>query len=191
MKAEKTELKGLLILKPDVYADDRGFFFESFNEKRFSEFGIPNNFVQDNISKSKKGTIRGLHYQIREFAQGKLCEVLYGKVLDVAVDIRKGSPTYGKYASAELSDENHNLIWIPVGFAHGFSVLSDEAIFHYKCTQYYSRDHERALNYADPDFAIEWKVSNPIVSDKDRNAKFFKDIGEDLFYFDDKNKIQR
>jgi len=184
MNSEETELKGVLILKPDVYGDDRGFFFESYNEQRFSEFRIPNNFVQDNISKSKKGTIRGLHYQVGDYAQGKLCEVLLGKVLDVAVDIRKGSPTYGKYTTAELSDENHYLIWIPEGFAHGFAVLSTEAIFHYKCTQFYSKSHERALNYADPELAIDWRVTNPLVSDKDRSAKFFKDIGEDIFYYD-------
>ncbi len=182
MNVHQTELSGVLIITPDAFGDSRGYFLESFNEKRYSDYGIPNTFVQDNISKSKKGTVRGLHYQIGEFAQGKLCQVLYGKVIDVAVDIRKGSPTFGKYAYAELSEENHNQIWIPPGFAHGFSVLSNEAIFHYKCTRPYSREHERSLYYADPDIAIDWKIENPIVSDKDQKAKLLKDIGDDVFY---------
>jgi dTDP-4-dehydrorhamnose 3,5-epimerase len=125
-----------------------------------------------------------LHYQVGAFAQGKLCEVLYGNVLDVAVDLRKDSLTYGKYTSAELSEDNHIQIWIPVGFAHGFSVLSDEAIFHYKCTNFYSKEHERALYYADPDIAIDWKVSKPLVSEKEMKAKRFKNIGEDVFEFE-------
>jgi dTDP-4-dehydrorhamnose 3,5-epimerase len=187
MKVEKTELDGVLIIKPDAFTDSRGYFLESFNEKKYWEHGIPNIFVQDNISKSIKGTIRGLHYQVGDYAQGKLCEVLYGKVIDVAVDIRKGSPTYGKYTSAELSEDNHIQIWIPVGFAHGFSVLSDEAIFHYKCTNFYSKEHERSLHYADPDIAIDWKVKNPLVSEKDKKAKLLKDIGEDVFKYKPSN----
>lgn len=182
MKCEETALKGVLILTPDSYSDTRGYFLESFNEKRYWEFGIQNIFVQDNISKSKKDTIRGLHYQIGKYAQGKLCEVLYGRVIDVAVDLRKGSPTFGKYAAAELSEENHKQIWIPAGFAHGFSVLSDEAIFHYKCSNFYSKEHERTLFYADPEIGIDWKVTNPVVSEKDKSAKHFKNIGEDIFY---------
>lgn len=183
MKAEETELKGVFVLTPDSYSDSRGYFLESFNEKRYWEMGIQNIFVQDNISKSKRGTIRGLHYQIGEYAQGKLCEVLFGKVIDVAVDLRKGSPTFGKYTSAELSEENHKQIWIPAGFAHGFSVLSDEAIFHYKCSNYYSKEHERSLFYADPDIGIDWKITNPIVSEKDKKAPRFKNIGKDVFQF--------
>jgi len=181
MKVEKTNLEGVLIIKPDVFADSRGYFFESFRKDKLKEHGVASDFVQDNISKSVKGTVRGLHYQVGMYAQGKLCQVVYGKVIDVAVDIRKDSPTYGQYTSAELSEENHNLIWIPVGFAHGFSVLSDEAIFHYKCTQVYNKDHERSLNYADKDINIDWQTELPIVSDKDKAAKFFKDIGEDSF----------
>jgi dTDP-4-dehydrorhamnose 3,5-epimerase len=182
MRVEETNLQGVLIIYPDVYSDSRGFFYESYNHSRYQPFKIPENFVQDNISKSKKGTIRGLHYQIGAYAQGKLCQVVYGKVLDVAVDLRKNSPTFGKYASAELSDENHCQIWIPVGFAHGFSVLSEEVIFHYKCTQYYSKEHERALYYADEDINIYWSVDNPIVSDKDKSAKRLKELGnENLF----------
>lgn len=181
MIVEETELKGVVIIKPDVYADERGYFFESYNKEKYDKYGIPSTFVQDNISKSKKNTIRGLHYQIGEFAQGKLCHVVYGKVLDVAVDLRKNSPTFGKYTAAELSDGNHFQIWIPVGFAHGFSVLSDEAIFHYKCTQVYNKQYERALYYADKDLAIDWKVSEPLVSEKDNVAKHSRNIGEDLF----------
>jgi dTDP-4-dehydrorhamnose 3,5-epimerase len=185
MKIQETELSGVLIITPDAYGDSRGYFLESFNEKKYKELGIPNVFVQDNISKSKKGTIRGLHYQTGEFAQGKLCQVLYGKVIDVAVDIRKGSPTFGKYAAAELSEDNHCQIWIPAGYAHGFSVLSEEAIFHYKCTQFYSKEHERSLYYADSDIAIDWKITEPVVSDKDNSAKHLKDIGDDVFYFEE------
>jgi len=185
MKVQKTELSGVLIITPDAFGDTRGYFLESFNEKRYKELGIPNTFVQDNISKSKKGTVRGLHYQIGEYAQGKLCQVLYGKVIDVAVDIRKGSATYGKYTAAELSEDNHSQIWIPAGFAHGFSVLSYEAIFHYKCTQFYSKEHERSLYYADPDISIDWKITLPVVSDKDKSAKLLKDIGNDAFNFEE------
>ncbi len=183
MKLIETELSGVLIITPDVFGDSRGYFLESFSEKMYEQLGIPNRFVQDNISKSKYGTIRGLHYQIGDWAQGKLCQVMLGKVLDVAVDIRQGSSTFGKYAAAELSEENHSQIWIPPGFAHGFSVLSDYAVFHYKCTQFYNREHERSLYYADPDIAIDWRIAEPLVSDKDKKAKRIKDIGEDIFYF--------
>jgi dTDP-4-dehydrorhamnose 3,5-epimerase len=182
MIVEKTELKGVLIIKPVSFKDDRGYFFESFKKNVYSEHGISEEFVQDNISKSVKGTIRGLHYQVGEFAQGKLCQVLLGKVLDVAVDIRFGSPSFGKYAVAELSEENHHQLWIPPGFAHGFSVLSDKAVFHYKCTQYYSKPHERSINFADPFLNIDWKVSNPLVSSKDTEAKYLKDIEKDFVY---------
>ena len=181
MKIEKTELEGVLKIIPDIFQDDRGYFFESFNEKKYWEHRIPNDFVQDNISKSKKYTIRGLHYQVGSFAQGKLCEVLFGTVLDVAVDLRKNSPTFGKYASAILSEDNHQQLWIPIGFAHGFSVLSDEAVFHYKCSRFYSKEHERSLFYADTDLNIDWGNPNPILSEKDLSAPKFKDIGENLF----------
>jgi len=132
MKISETPLKGLLLVEPDVFPDNRGYFFESYSRKRYDINGIQNDFVQDNISKSFRGTIRGLHYQIGECAQGKLCQVISGKVLDVAVDIRFGSPTFGRYYSAELSEDNHNQLWIPPGFAHGFSVLSETVIFMYK-----------------------------------------------------------
>ena len=182
MEVVKTEFEGLLIIKPKVFGDERGYFFESYNEVVYQASGIELCFVQDNISKSKKGTIRGLHYQVGEKAQGKLCKVIFGKVLDVAVVIRFGSPTFGKYFSSELSEGNHTQLWIPPGFAHGFSVLSDEAIFSYKCTSLYSKEHERAILFNDTDLNIDWKVSNPIVSEKDLQAIKLKDIQKDFIY---------
>ena len=181
MKIEKTFISDLLVVSPDVFGDSRGYFFESFSLKKYQSSGVDFNFVQDNISKSIRGTIRGLHYQVGDKAQGKLCQVIKGNVLDVAVDIRFNSPTFGKYFSIELSEENHLQLWIPPGFAHGFSVLSDEAIFHYKCTEYYSKEHERAILYNDQDLNIDWKVDIPIVSEKDLLAKKFKEIGKDFF----------
>ena len=180
MQFEKTFIEGLILVKPDVYPDDRGYFFESFNKKKFSVGGINETFVQDNISKSVKGTVRGLHYQVGEYAQGKLCSVVLGKVLDVAVDIRFDSPTFGKHYSVELSEENKNQLWIPPGFAHGFSVLSDIAIFSYKCTALYNGESERAILYNDSDLNIDWKINNPIVSVKDLNARRFKEIEKDF-----------
>jgi dTDP-4-dehydrorhamnose 3,5-epimerase len=177
-----TYIKDLLLIKPDVFKDERGYFFESYSKEKFNLKGVSFEFVQDNISKSKISTIRGLHYQVGEKAQGKLCSVMYGKVLDVAVDIRFGSPTFGKHFSCELSEENHNQLWIPSGFAHGFSVLSDEAIFSYKCTSLYSKENERSIIYNDPDLKIDWKVNNPIVSEKDLKALFFKNIEKDFIY---------
>jgi dTDP-4-dehydrorhamnose 3,5-epimerase len=182
MKFNRTELEGVIIIEPDVFSDDRGFFFESYSKIKYSKDLLEQNFVQDNISKSVKGTIRGLHYQVGEFAQGKLCQVIQGKVYDVAVDIRFGSPTFGKYVGVELSGENHKQLWIPPGFAHGFSVLSDEVIFMYKCTNYYSKKDERAILYNDIDLGINWKVEIQIVSPKDLLAKKFKEIEKDFIY---------
>ena len=182
MNFEKNEINGLIIITPDVFGDERGYFFESFSLKRYEQAGIDINFVQDNISKSKKDTIRGLHYQVGEKAQGKLCQVIKGSVLDVAVDIRFKSPTFGKYYSIELSEDNHIQFWIPPGFAHGFSVLSDEAIFHYKCTGYYSKENERAILYNDRDLNINWKIEQPVVSEKDKQARLFKDIDKDFIF---------
>jgi dTDP-4-dehydrorhamnose 3,5-epimerase len=181
MKAEETPLKGVLVIKPDVYGDTRGYFFESYKMADYKKLGIPSEFVQDNISRSIKETVRGLHYQIGAFAQGKLCQVIYGEVLDVVVDIRKNSTTYGQHFSFLLTEDEHTQIWIPPGFAHGFSVLTDFAIFHYKCTQYYNKESERSIYYADSDLNIDWKVENPLVSDKDKSARLFNDIGTDVF----------
>ncbi|MBV6479633.1 MAG: dTDP-4-dehydrorhamnose 3,5-epimerase [Ignavibacteria bacterium] len=180
MKFIKTEIEDVIIIEPDVYADDRGYFLESFNKTKYIAGGIIADFVQDNISKSVKNTVRGLHYQTGEFAQGKLCQVIIGKVLDIAVDIRFGSPTFGKYVSIELNEERHNQIWIPPGFAHGFSVLSDTAVFSYKCTSVYSKTHERSIFYGDKDLKIDWKTDKPLVSDKDKLAGLFSDIGRDF-----------
>ncbi|MFZ5947608.1 MAG: dTDP-4-dehydrorhamnose 3,5-epimerase [Stygiobacter sp.] len=182
MEFEKTFIEDLLVIKPDVFPDERGYFFESFNKKKYEAGGIEFQFVQDNVSKSKKGTVRGLHYQVGEYAQGKLCSVIFGKVLDVAVDIRFGSPTFGKYFSIELSEENKFQLWIPPGFAHGFSVLSDEAIFNYKCTNFYNKDSERSIIFNDEDLNIDWKVENPIVSEKDLRAISFKQINKEFIY---------
>ncbi|KAF0215109.1 MAG: dTDP-4-dehydrorhamnose 3 [Ignavibacteria bacterium] len=182
MNFEKVFIDGLLVVQPDVFLDERGYFFESFNKEKYVDSGINFSFVQDNISKSKKGTVRGLHYQVGEFAQGKLCSVIVGKVLDIAVDIRFGSPTFGKYYSLELSEEKKNQLWIPPGFAHGFSVLSDEAIFSYKCTNVYNKQAERSILYNDEMLKIDWKVEMPIVSPKDLLAKKFTEIEKDFIY---------
>jgi len=182
MEVIKANIDGLLIIKPDVFGDDRGYFFETYSKRKYAEYGIEEDFVQDNISKSIRGTIRGLHYQVGDKAQGKLCHVIKGKVLDVAVDIRFDSPTFGQYFSIELTDEDKTQLWIPPGFAHGFAVLSDEVLFVYKCTNYYSKPDERAILYNDPQLNIDWKVENPIVSEKDLNAKLFKEIQADFVY---------
>jgi dTDP-4-dehydrorhamnose 3,5-epimerase len=175
MEIIKTPFEGILLVKPDVFTDERGYFYESFNKQKFQGINLEVNFLQDNISKSRKDTIRGLHYQVGNKAQGKLCHVLYGRVLDVVVDLRVDSPTFGKYYSTELSEENHLQLWIPLGFAHGFSVQSDEAIFKYKCTNYYSKENERTILFNDPGLNINWNVDNPVISPKDLNGKLFKD----------------
>lgn len=182
MKVEKTFIPGLFVVEPDFFPDNRGFFFESFNKEKYKDAGIAFEFVQDNLSKSTKNTVRGLHYQAGEFAQGKLCQVITGAVIDVALDVRYGSPTFGKHFSVELSGENHKQIWIPPGFAHGFSVLSDEAIFSYKCTAKYDKSSERSILYNDPALGIEWMVETPIVSDKDLKAKRFAEIEREFFF---------
>ena len=182
MKIIPTEIPEVLEIQPDVYEDSRGYFLESYNKLRFLENSLETLFVQDNISKSGYGTIRGLHYQAGDKAQGKLCQVITGKVLDIAVDIRFGSPTFGKHVALELSEENHTQIWIPPGFAHGFSVLSDQAIFHYKCTEFYSKEHERTIIYNDPQLKINWGIENPVISSKDRDGKSFGEMDRDFIY---------
>jgi dTDP-4-dehydrorhamnose 3,5-epimerase len=178
MEIKKTGFDGLLLLCPKVFSDDRGYFFEVYNDQTYKDAGLHADFIQDNISKSKKGTVRGLHFQTGSMAQGKLCQVISGKVLDVAVDIRFDSPTFGKYYSVELSEENHLQVWISPGFAHGFSVLSEEAIFSYKCTQFYSKTDETSILYNDKELAIDWKVEHPIVSEKDQKAQTFEQYKE-------------
>ena len=165
----ETPIPDLIIFDPKVWKDDRGYFFESYNRARFVEAGIENVFVQDNESKSTYGVLRGLHYQVGEFAQAKLVRVLEGEVLDVAVDIREGSPTYGKHFSLILSGENKRQLFIPRGFAHGFVVLSETAVFTYKCDNLYSKEHEGGIRFDDPQLNIDWQVdpAKAILSEKD------------------------
>ncbi len=174
----KTELSGVVIVEPRVFEDARGYFFESYNEAEFIKNGIPNKFVQDNQSKSSYGVVRGLHCQLGEFAQAKLVRVLSGRVLDVAVDIRPDSPTFGKYVAVELSDENKRQLFIPRGFLHGFSVLSETAVFAYKCDNLYAPQAEFGIRFDDPDIGVDWKIpaDKIITSEKDRQAKGLKDV---------------
>ena len=174
----KTKLDGVIIVEPKVFKDDRGYFFESYNESEFIKNGITNRFVQDNQSKSSYGVVRGLHCQLGEHAQAKLVRCLYGTVLDVAVDFRRNSPTFGQYVSVELSDENKRQLFIPRGFLHGFSVLSDTAVFAYKCDNLYCKESEFGIRYDDPDINVNWRVpaDKIITSEKDKLAKRFKDV---------------
>ncbi|WP_398313370.1 dTDP-4-dehydrorhamnose 3,5-epimerase [Zoogloea sp.] len=172
MKVIQTAIPDLLILEPKVFGDTRGFFMESFNARSFQEAtGLNVDFVQDNHSRSAKGVLRGLHYQIQQ-AQGKLVRVVRGSVFDVAVDLRKGSPTFGKWEGVELSEENNRQFWIPPGFAHGFLVTSESADFLYKTTDYYAPEHERSLAWNDPDVGVEWPLDGePLLSAKDLAGK--------------------
>ena len=171
MKATPTAIPGVLVIEPRVFGDGRGFFYESFNAREFKELtGLEPNFVQDNHSRSAKGVLRGLHYQIRQ-PQGKLVRVVAGAVFDVAVDIRKNSPTFGRWAGQTLSTGNRKQMWIPIGFAHGFLVLSDYAEFLYKTTDYWAPEHERCIAWNDPDLAVQWPLEGaPILSGKDANG---------------------
>lgn len=172
MKAIKTDIPDLLIIEPKIFGDDRGFFYESFNRKRFSELlGRDVDVVQDNHSRSVKGVLRGLHYQIRH-PQAKLVRVVQGAVLDIAVDIRKSSPTFGQYVAVELSGDNKRMFWMPEGFAHGFLVLSDSAEFLYKTTDYWHPEHERCIRWDDPTLAIDWQLQvPPLLSAKDAQGR--------------------
>lgn len=167
MEVIETKIKGLLIINPKVFADARGYFFESYNETVFKQNGINANFVQDNQSLSNAGVLRGLHFQAPPFDQGKLVRVITGAVLDVAVDIRKNSPTYGEYVAMELTEENKTMFYIPPGFAHGFLTLKDNTIFSYKCTNVYNKASEGCVLWNDTDININWNISNPILSEKD------------------------
>lgn len=176
MEFIQAEIEGLVIIKPRVFQDERGYFFESYNQERFRETGIDVYFAQDNQSKSMKNVLRGLHFQNPPFEQGKLVRVLKGAVLDVAVDIRKASSTYGKWNSVILSEENNLMYWIPPGFAHGFVSLEDNTIFSYKCTNVYNKESEGSIIWNDPDLNIDWNVDNPSLSEKDLLAPAFKDF---------------
>ncbi|MEZ5105701.1 MAG: dTDP-4-dehydrorhamnose 3,5-epimerase [Draconibacterium sp.] len=186
MKVIETPLRGLLIVEPGVFNDERGYFFESYQQKRYIEAGIEAEFIQDNESKSTKGVIRGLHYQLNPYAQAKLVRVVQGAVYDVALDLRKGSPTFGRYFGIELSAENKLQLFIPRGFAHGFSVLTDTAIFSYKCDNIYHKESERSVNINDPKLKIDWKIEPQfqIVSEKDKVAPLLEGAETNFVYQD-------
>ncbi len=176
MQVEQTKLKDCYLIKDTVFGDARGYFFESFNQQRFAELtGIDVQFVQDNQSKSGYGVLRGLHYQVGEHVQAKLVRVLQGKVLDVVVDLRKDSPSFGQHLAVELSEENHLQLFVPRGFAHGFSVLSETAVFFYKCDNYYNKDAEGGIMYNDPAFNIDWQIPDEsvLLSEKDKTQLSF------------------
>ena len=171
-----TPIEGLFVIQPKVFGDDRGYFFESWSKDFFAKKGLDFDFVQDNQSLSSKGVLRGLHFQNPPYEQGKLVRVITGRVLDVAVDIRKKSPTYGQHFSVELSEENKTIFWIPPGFAHGFVTLEDNTIFTYKCTGFYNTSYEGALLWNDDTLNIDWRIKFPLVSDKDLIAERFDDF---------------
>ena len=175
MKVLGTRLPGVVVLEPDVYGDHRGFFLETWNQRRYEEAGIRETFVQDNVSFSRRGILRGLHFQ-NPLAQGKLVQVLSGEVLDAAVDVRVGSPTFGQWIGEVLSGENHKQMYIPPGFAHGYCVVSEEALFSYKCTDFYSPDTEHGIIWNDPDLNIDWPVEAPLLSKKDASYSMLKDL---------------
>ena len=178
MNISKTAIEGVFIIEPQVFEDERGYFFESYNQAKMEEAGLHYNFIQDNQSKSCYGTVRGIHFQKGEFAQAKLVRVLEGTVLDVAVDLRKNSPTFGKYVAVELSAENKKQLMIPRGFGHGFSVLSKTAVFAYKCDNVYNKASEGGIRFDDPEIGVDWKI-NPkeaILSEKDKNAPLLKEV---------------
>jgi dTDP-4-dehydrorhamnose 3,5-epimerase len=174
-KKLSTSLPGVVIVEPRVFSDERGFFLESYNERALAELGIQERFVQDNHSSSSRNVVRGLHYQIKQ-PQGKLVRAVEGEILDVAVDLRRSSPTFGGWESVRLSGENKRMLWIPAGFAHGFLVISEKAQVLYKATDYYAPEHSRTLAWNDPDLKIEWDVEGePVVSAKDRRGVAFRD----------------
>ncbi len=175
MKKISTSLPGVVILEPRIFGDERGFFMESYNERVFAELGIEQRFVQDNHSSSRRNVLRGLHYQIKQ-AQGKLVRAVEGEILDLAVDLRRTSPTFGGWEAVRLSEENKRMLWIPAGFAHGFRVISDKAQVLYKATDYYAPEHERTLAWNDPDLKIQWELDcDPIVSAKDQRGISLRD----------------
>ena len=178
MKVLETDLPGCLVLEPQVFGDDRGFFYESFNRDKLAAIGLAPEFVQGNVSSSTRGVLRGLHYQWPK-PQGKLVSVLEGEVWDVAVDIRRGSPTFGRWTAAVLSAENKRHFWIPGGFAHGFVTLSERALFTYLCTATYDRDADAGIRWNDGDLAIDWPASAPLLSDKDAKAPFLADVAQE------------
>lgn len=185
MNVIKTGIEGVVIIEPRIFNDARGYFFESFSQREFEKKVCKTTFVQDNESRSCAGVVRGLHFQKPPYTQSKLVRVVKGAVLDVAVDIRKGSPTYGQHVAVELTEDNHRQFFVPRGFAHGFAVLSDEAVFQYKCDNYYAPQSEGAIAWDDPDLGIDWRVplENRILSEKDAHHPRLKDAEEVFSYF--------
>ena len=175
MNVTQTKLSGVMIIEPVIHSDDRGLFLETFNTKRYYDLGIRHNFVQDNFSRSKKGVLRGLHFQ-KNVPQGKLVSCTQGLVYDVVVDIDPESDSFGSYIGVELSEHNRRQLWVPPGYAHGFCVLSDTADFHYKCTSFYDPDDEGALIWNDPEIAVDWPIENPVLSIKDQRSGRLTDI---------------
>ena len=176
MQVEKTEFDGLLILQPKIFKDERGLFFESWNKSVFDSLGLNISFIQDNVSVSKKNVLRGLHFQNNPHGQGKLVRVSKGSAIDVALDLRKDSITYGKHFRYKLSDQNSTMLWIPYGFAHGFIALEEQTVFQYKCDALYQPESEECILWNDPFLRIDWGINNPIVSSKDKEGKLFKDV---------------
>ncbi len=176
MQITKTPIADLLIIQPKVFADDRGYFFECYSKNIFLKHGVDTDFVQDNQSLSQAGVLRGLHFQNPPFAQGKLVRVIKGAILDVAVDLRKQSATYGKYFSIELNEKNKTMLWLPHGFAHGFLTLENETIFSYKCSNYYNKESEDCIFWNDKEIAIKWGIKTPNLSEKDKFGKPFKNF---------------
>lgn len=183
MKITKTALEGVVIVDPDLFPDERGYFLELSNDQRYQQIiGPEARFVQNNLSCSKKSVLRGLHYQAEPYGQGKLVQVLRGKVLDVTVDVRFGSPTFGKHITVELSEENHRQVYMPIGFAHGMLSLTDDTLFLYSCTGFYSKASERGVHWNDPALGINWGVNEPIVAPRDASFPLLKDIAKDYTY---------
>lgn len=172
---KKLEIPDVILVQPKIFEDERGFFVESYKESDFHKFGILDNFIQDNHSKSSKNVLRGLHYQLNPKAQSKLVRCTKGEIFDVAVDIRKNSATYGKWVGVKLSDKNMNMLYVPEGFAHGFAVLSEEAEVLYKTSNEYSYEHDTGIFWNDPEIGINWNIDNPIISEKDKKAPLLKD----------------
>lgn len=188
MEVIKTEIEGVVIIEPRIFKDERGYFYESFSQREFEEKVCRTTFVQDNQSKSSYGVLRGLHFQKPPHCQSKLVRCIKGAVLDVAVDIRKGSPTFGKYVAVELTEDNHRQFFVPRGFAHGFAVLSEEAVFQYKCDNFYCKESEGAVAWNDPELAIDWRIPSEkvLLSEKD---KLNKNISEAGYLFDYNEKL--
>lgn len=189
MEVIKTDIEGVVIIEPRIFRDDRGYFYESFSQREFEEKVCRTTFVQDNQSKSSYGVLRGLHFQKPPYCQNKLVRCIKGAVLDVAVDLRKGSPTFGKHVAVELTEENHRQLFVPRGFAHGFAVLSEEAVFQYKCDNFYNKESEGAIAWNDPELAIDWRIpaDKALLSEKDKlnkgikEADFLFDYNEELY----------